>query len=437
LLSYVFNGPPPRPLTSDVRVFTLSKLIELLDETGLRQKPLEGTTTVEKLVQAELLSLHGADKLLTQNVLSGLKGKAFWPIDVPQKIYGMLFKTQNKRVVFLGQKSSLVNVLTSVAKRLADATATVSVFDDQSRLVFGEDRNVADAFLVIRPNVYLGEWKLCFFFRNASVFDQVANKQTAIYTWTGTLVVVLIIASGGIATQVVSRQIKLNRLKNDFIATVTHELKTPLSSMRVLVDTLLVGNYNDQQQATEYLELIAKENLRLSRLIDNFLSFSRMERNKHAFDMAQVDPADIASDAVDAVRTKFDHENCKFTVMVDRNLPPVSADKDAMVTVLVNLLDNAYKYSYDDKQIELKVTAQDAGVCFAVTDKGIGMNARQAKRAFDRFYQADSSLARRTEGAGLGLSIVKYIVDAHRGRINLDTKQNQGSTFTVTLTALG
>ena len=115
--------------------------------------------------------------------------------------------------------------------------------------------------------------------------------------------------------------------------------------MRVLVDTLLEGNYDDQQTATEYLQLISKENIRLSRLIDNFLTFSRMERNKQAFDIAKTDPAEIAKSAGQAVQTKFRKDNCKFEINVDDNLPSIMADKDAMITVLVNLLDNAYKYS--------------------------------------------------------------------------------------------
>ena len=107
-----------------------------------------------------------------------------------------------------------------------------------------------------------------------------------------------------------------------------------------------------------------------------------------------------------------------------------------MVTVLVNLLDNAYKYSLHNKQIELKVFSQDSYICFSVKDNGIGMTRRQTKRVFDRFYQADSSLSRRASGTGLGLSIVKFIVDAHKGQITVESKPNKGTTFTVKLTAV-
>lgn len=247
----------------------------------------------------------------------------------------------------------------------------------------------------------------------------------------------MILTAGGFAGQAVSRQIKLNKLKNDFIATVSHELKTPLASMRVLVDTLLEGNYDDQKQVTEYLRLTSKENERLSRLIDNFLTFSRMERNKQAFDIASVSPAEIANVAAEAMQAKFEKDKVKFSLNISKPLPMINADKDAIVTVLVNLLDNAYKYTGDDKCIELRVFAEDNYVCFLVTDNGIGMTRRQIKRIFDRFYQVDHSLSRQAGGCGLGLSIVKFIVDAHKGKITVESKPGKGSEFTIRVPCYG
>ena len=118
---------------------------------------------------------------------------------------------------------------------------------------------------------------------------------------------------------------------------------------------------------------------------------------------------------------------------IPNDLPEIQADHDAIVTVLVNLLDNACKYTTDDKQIALKVFRDDGFVCFAVSDNGIGLARRHLRKIFDRFYQVDSSLARKAEGCGLGLSIVKFIVDAHKGKISVESKPDQGSTFTVRL----
>jgi signal transduction histidine kinase len=280
-------------------------------------------------------------------------------------------------------------------------------------------------------NEHFPGWHLKFSIKDDDIFKSTSQKQVGIYLWTAILVILLILISGAIATQAINRQVKTNRLKNDFIATATHELKTPLASMRVLVDTLLSGHTTDPQQAHEYLELIAKENLRLSRLIDNFLTFSRMERNKRAFDRIKADPGEIVNAAADAMQTKFNHNSCLFNMTIDDHLPSIMSDKDAMVTVLVNLLDNAYKYSYDNKKIELNVFAESQQVCFSVKDNGIGMTRKQQKKIFNRFYQADSSLSRQAEGTGLGLSIVKFIIDAHKGKMTIDSEPGNGSEFIV------
>ena len=157
-----------------------------------------------------------------------------------------------------------------------------------------------------------------------------------------------------------------------------------------------------------------------------------MERNKHSFDMLPVNPGDIANEAADVVKTKFKQNNCQLRVDIAEDLPKITADLDAMVTVLVNLLDNACKYSRENnKQIELKVFRQDNTVCFEMTDNGIGMSRRTTKKVFGRFYQADRTLTRQTEGCGLGLSIVKFIIDAHKGTIDVESKIAKGSVFTV------
>ena len=151
--------------------------------------------------------------------------------------------------------------------------------------------------------------------------------------------------------------------------------------------------------------------------------------------MARSSPAAIARAAAEVVKTKFSKGRCRFEINICEDLPDVLADRDAMVTVLVNLLDNAYKYSYDDKQIGLRVFTEDGQVCFCVSDNGTGMSRRSARKIFNRFYQADRSLSRHTEGCGLGLSIAKFIVDAHKGSISVESKPGKGSTFTVRLPA--
>jgi len=201
------------------------------------------------------------------------------------------------------------------------------------------------------------------------------------------------------------------------------------------VDTLLNSEKLNERTALEYLQLIARENGRLSRLIDNFLTFSRMERNKHVFEFSEVSVARVVDGAVAAVGERFNAPGCRFEVRVAEGLPPVVADSDALVTALLNLLDNAYKYSGDEKHILLSARARSGSVCLEVQDNGIGLSPREVKKVFKRFYQVDQSLSRETGGCGLGLSLVQYIVAAHKGDVRVESEPGKGSTFTIVLPA--
>ena len=230
------------------------------------------------------------------------------------------------------------------------------------------------------------------------------------------------------AGRILRRQMRIAHLKTDLVAAVSHELKTPLSSMKLLVESLLGGQEFEPKRTREYLQLVARENSRLSRLIDNFLTFSRMERNKGRFDFARVQPEAVAHAAVESVGDRYHVE-----LELGSGLPPLYADEDALVTVLLNLLDNAYKYTGDNRRIWLRVMYAGGRVTFAVADNGIGIPEREQKRVFRRFYQVDRNLSRSAGGVGLGLSIVDFIVKAHKGVVSVWSRPGAGSTFTVSL----
>ena len=290
-----------------------------------------------------------------------------------------------------------------------------------------------DIFLSLRAGKSLPGWRLTLALRDRAFFTDASQARITSYFWTGTLGVASIAALVLVIGRTIRNQTRLTRLKNDLVATITHELKTPLSSMRLLVDMLLNDDKFDQGQVREYLLLIAKENKRLSRLIDNFLAFSRIERNKYRFEFASTTPTRIIQATVSAMPEQFHAAECDFETRVEPSLPPVQADEDALVTVLLNLLDNAYKYSGDHKQVMLSAFATDESVCFRVDDNGIGIAPREAKKIFKRFYQARQQITRGGGGCGLGLSIVQYIVEAHGGSVQVTSRREGGSSFTVRL----
>jgi signal transduction histidine kinase len=373
------------------------------------------------LAAEELAAEHlaGSPSELQPSVLLPTPLPGIWRMASPDRTIVALFREDG----FLGRMQSLVE-----SNALAPDMTVRLLRPDQP----GPEQ---EAFLAMPAGEHLPGWQLALYLAGPDPFAAAAQRQVAAYMWTGLLVIVSIAILALVAGWHLLRQMKLTRLKNDFVAAVSHELKTPLSSMRVLVDTLLEGTCRDQQQAREYLQLVAKENERLSHLIDSFLTFSRMERNKKAFDLAHVRPEDVVNAAARVARSKFGPGGCRFDLTIAPGLPTISADRDAMVTVLLNLLDNAYKYSEGDRHIELRAFEADGRVCFEVRDNGIGLSRRAIGKAFDRFYQVDRTLSRNSGGCGLGLSIVKFIVNAHGGSIDVKSQPGKGSTFTVRLPA--
>jgi len=245
------------------------------------------------------------------------------------------------------------------------------------------------------------------------------------------IAVTLIVAIAFLAALTVSRQLELRELRTTAVATVAHELRTPLASMRMLVDTLREGRVRDDEQVREYLDLIAKENDRLSRLAEDFLTFSRLERGKQQLNLEPVSPRVIAEQAIAGLRTRLEAPGCTFTYDVPSDLPPVRADRDALSSIISNLLDNALKYTGDSKQIALWVRPARDAVVFAITDNGMGIDRAQLRRIFKPFQQLDDRLSRQGEGAGLGLAIVSKLVALHRGKLHVDSSVGSGTTFSV------
>ena len=429
-------------IPTETQVFVLEELIKLAQKSALADKLNTEIQTAKKIIDSASLSIMAADYFNADTAAQDKPDKTFYKIQSTRPLYCIKFKNEDKKTVNILTVEKMKQLWQRSVDDFTDELVFCRIYDDKGEQIAGEPRMylgreviLGNVFSTLNLKNYFNDWKAELYLR-IGVFKETADKKKFIYLWIAFTIIILMFSSTLLASKAVLRQAKLNRLKNDFIATVSHELKTPLSSMRVLVDTLLEGNYEGEKTATDYLHLISKENERLSRLIDNFLTFSRMERNKKAFDIGRVSPAEIAQTAAEAVQTKFNKGKCRLDVNIDDGLADVSADRDAMVTVLVNLLDNAYKYSYDNKQIELRVFSEESFICFSVKDNGIGMTRRQIKKVFDRFYQADSSLSRQAEGTGLGLAIVKFIVDAHKGQIRVESKVSSGSVFKVLLPIL-
>jgi signal transduction histidine kinase len=229
------------------------------------------------------------------------------------------------------------------------------------------------------------------------------------------------------------RRLALAQQKNTMVATVSHELKTPVSSIKLLVDTLLQDSALRPDRVREYLHLISRENLRLTQLIENVLSFSRIERTKFRIEKHDLDVAALIREAVATFSQQAAITDPELTVEIAPDIPSFRGDAWALNRVILNLLDNAHKFSDPPRQIRVAARVENQSLVISVSDNGIGIREADLEKVFNQFYQADQRLSRNNEGCGLGLSIVKHIVSLHEGAIDVTSKPGSGSTFTVHL----
>lgn len=230
-----------------------------------------------------------------------------------------------------------------------------------------------------------------------------------------------------------SKEVELARLKSDFVSNVSHELRTPLALIRLYAETLEMGRITTRDKAEEYYRTIRKESERLTSLINNILDFSRIEAGRKEYDFRRTDLAELVSNTLDTYRDQIDEQGFTFEQNIAPDIPPVVVDREAIARSLVNLVNNALKYSADDKFIGVKLYRSNGALKLEVTDHGIGIARGEQAKIFDKFYRAGDPLVHNTKGSGLGLSLVRHIAHAHGGEVKVESTPGKGSTFTLSL----
>jgi len=244
---------------------------------------------------------------------------------------------------------------------------------------------------------------------------------------------IALIAAIFLGIQATARQMRLSQMKSDFVSNVSHELRTPLSSIRVFGEYMRLGRVEKQEKIREYGEYIETESRRLTQLINNILDFSRIESAEKKYRFAECDPGSIITETLSAFEVPLRERGFRIVVDIAPSLPRVRVDRESIAQVLVNLFDNAVKYSGERKEIGVRAFVEHDELRIAVQDHGIGIAASEQKKIFEKFYRVGSGLVHDVKGSGLGLAIVSHIVKAHRGRVEVASAPYEGTTFTIVL----
>jgi len=244
----------------------------------------------------------------------------------------------------------------------------------------------------------------------------------------------LFLAAGIVLThRNIAREMALAKLKSDFVSNVSHELRTPLSLIRLYAETLELGRLKSPEKYQEYYGIIRKESERLTSLINNILDFSRIEAGRKEYEFRETDMRELVHNTLDSYRYQIEQNGFAFEETIGDDIPALKVDREAMARSLLNLVNNALKYSQDRKFIGVNLFRDNGSVKLEVVDHGIGIPETEQQKIFEKFYRVGDPLVHNTKGSGLGLSLVRHIVQAHGGDVMVDSAPGRGSKFTITL----
>ncbi|MBI1734648.1 MAG: HAMP domain-containing histidine kinase, partial [Candidatus Rokubacteria bacterium] len=259
------------------------------------------------------------------------------------------------------------------------------------------------------------------------------RRQVMLFTTAFGLLLVMI-AAGVVATwRLVRRETEMARLKADFVANVSHDLKTPLSVIRMFAETLELGRVRDAAARQEYYRVITQESERLSRLIENVLDFSRIEGGRRTYVRQPTAVEPLVRETLEAFSYPLAQQGFKVDVAVAPDLPDMAVDREAIGQALGNLIDNAVKYAGERRAIRVEARAEDGRLAISVADDGIGIPPEEQARIFEKFYRVGRSETQGRRGSGVGLALVRHIVEAHGGDVTVDSRAGAGSRFTIRL----
>lgn len=277
------------------------------------------------------------------------------------------------------------------------------------------------------------DWTMHFYHADPHLLEAFLTSRRGVYFYMFILIAGILIFGLILTMRSFTREMELARMKSDFVSTVSHEFKSPLTSIRQIAEMLHAGRVPSEDRRQKYYDVLLEQSERLSLLTENVLSFAKMEEGKKEFVFEQADVKALLSNIVSTIQDRVRHEGFAIESEIDASLVPVKADASALTQAVNNLIDNAVKYSGKSKRVVIRAYNDEQNVVIEVEDFGLGIKKDERNKVFDRFYRGGDELTRTVKGSGLGLTLVKQIVEAHKGTIQVESEPGKGSVFAIKL----
>ena len=314
-----------------------------------------------------------------------------------------------------------------------DSSINIKIEDNNGRFIFSKVLKEEIAYLSFPFPENLPRCKLLLSENKPDFIATLLKAGSGIYLFVFILIALLMLLGFVFTIYSLNVELRLNKLKSEFISNVSHELKSPLTSIRMMTEMLHHKRVETEERKSEYYSAMLEESKHLSHLIDNILDFSRMEDDRKKYDFIDLDLDELLLKFLESIRERPPEPGFDIRYNCPDRVPVIKADKNAILQVFYNLVDNAIKFSGTSRQIDINLFSKDDELLFCVRDYGIGISGKDQEKIFGRFYRGDEPQRKGIRGSGIGLTIVKKIVEAHKGHLTLESRPGEGSTFCVHL----
>jgi signal transduction histidine kinase/tetratricopeptide (TPR) repeat protein len=357
--------------------------------------------------------------------------------------YNILHNFQSEKTFYGGfcwdlsslKKEIFPRILENLTK---DTGLSLQVIDERGQnILTGKEELASKDSLSLSYRQFPFPWKLLVSQPAFSDLERTARRENFLYGVLLTFIVALMLMGAFLIVRDISRESETTRLKTEFVHNISHELKTPLTLIRLYGETLQRKEDLKKDEKKEAYQIITKESERLSHLINNVLDFSRIEMGRKEFDFKKGSLAQIVRDTLESYRYHLERKGFSVQNEIASELPEMNFDGEAVASVLVNLLSNAMKFSPNIKEVTVKLFKDNGNAVLQVADKGIGISPKDISRIFNRFYRVKNETVSEAGGSGLGLTLVKHIAEAHGGRIKVESEPGKGSVFSVIFSLSG